>query len=145
MLMRSNLFRELDRLSQQAFGTGPTAMPMPMDASRQGDHVVLHLDLPGVEPSSIDLTVEGHELTVSAERHWEPSGDDQVVCAERPQGRFRRAVSLAEGLDAEGVEASYDAGVLTVTIPVSEQAKPRRVEISSVAKAHAIEAGPSAA
>ncbi len=128
MLMRFDPFRELDRLAEQTWG-GTRQPAMPMDAYRRGDHFVVHFDLPGVDPSSIDLTVEKNVLTVSAERHWQPAEGNEVVVAERPQGSFSRQIFLAETLDSERIEASYDAGVLTVRIPVAEAAKPRRVSI----------------
>jgi HSP20 family protein len=131
MLMRSDPFRDLDRLTQQAFGTRFRPTAMPMDAYRQGDRFLVRFDLPGVDPSSIDLTVEKNALTVSAERRWDAADDVQVVASERPQGTFRRQLFLGDGLDAGRVEASYDNGVLTVTIPVAEQAKPRKIEVSS--------------
>ena len=129
MLMRTDPFRELDRLSEQVFGTRARPAVMPMDAYREGDHFVVHFDLPGVDPSSVDLTVEKNVLTVTAERAWQPSENQQVVASERPQGTFRRQLFLGEGLDVEHVEASYDQGVLSVTIPVAEQAKPRKIQI----------------
>ncbi len=130
MLMHFDPFRELDRLTQPTFGTVRPAI-MPLDAYRQGDSFVVHFDLPGVDPASIDLTVEKNVLTVSAQRQWQPSEDQQVVVTERPQGSFSRQLFLGESLDSEHVEASYAAGVLTVTIPVAEQAKPRKVEITT--------------
>ena len=139
MLMRSDPFREFDRLTQQVFGTGMRPTAMPMDAYRDGDHFVVHFDLPGVESSSIDLTVEKNVLTVSAERQWQPAEGQEVVASERPQGHFSRQLFLGEGLDAEHVEASYDNGVLSVRIPVQEQAKPRRVEITAGGGKKAIE------
>ncbi|MBW3580485.1 MAG: Hsp20/alpha crystallin family protein [Actinobacteria bacterium] len=146
MLIRTDPFRELDRLAQQAFGTRTRPAAMAMDAYRQGDRFVVHFDLPGVEPSSIDLTVEKNVLNVSAERRWQPSDDQEILASERPQGTFSRQLMLGESLDAERVEASYDNGVLTVTIPVAEQAKPRKVEISSGGgRAKAIETGANAA
>jgi HSP20 family protein len=142
MLMRTDPFRELDRLTQQAFGTRARPAVMPMDAYREGDHFMVHFDLPGVDPSSIDLTVEKNVLTVSAERNWQANDNQQVLASERPQGTFSRQLFLGEGLDTERVEASYDNGVLTVTIPVAEQAKPRKVQISAGnGKAKAIETG----
>ena len=129
MLMRFDPFRELDRLTQQALGSVTRQAVMPMDAYRQGDRFVVHFDLPGVDPSSIDLTVEKNVLTVSAQRQWQPSEGQEVLASERPQGSFTRQLFLGEGLDAERVEASYDNGVLTVTVPVAEHAKPRKVEI----------------
>ncbi len=146
MLMRFDPFRELDRLTQETLGRAGRSPVMPMDAYRQGDRFVVHFDLPGVEASSIDLTVEKNVLTVSAQRRWDRSEDQQIVANERPQGSFSRQLFLGEGLDAEHVEAGYDNGVLTVTIPVAEQAKPRRVEITAGGgQPKVIETGSSAA
>lgn len=129
MLMRFDPFREMDRLtSQMAGGRSPV---MPMDAYRQGDQFFVHFDLPGVDPSSVDLTVEKNVLSVTAERTWQPDEGIELVASERPQGRFTRQLFLGEGLDPDRIEASYEHGVLTVTVPVAEQAKPRKVEISS--------------
>ena len=138
MLMRTDPFRELDRLSQQMFGTqGTLARPavMPMDAWRDGDTFVVELDLPGVAPDSIDLDVERNVLTVRAER---PGGDDdtELIAAERPRGVFSRQLILGDTLDTERVSADYDAGVLTLRIPVAEQAKPRKIKISSTSNGH---------
>ncbi len=144
MLMRFDPFRELDRLAEQTWG-GTRQPTMPMDAYRRGDHFVVHFDLPGVDPSSIDLTVEKNVLTVSAERHWQPDEGNQVVVAERPQGRFSRQLFLGEGLDPDGIEAAYDGGVLTVQVPVAEQAKPRKVQVTSTGSSAAIETGSTAA
>jgi HSP20 family protein len=130
MLMRTDPFRELDRLTQQAFGTRTRPAAMPLDAYRQGDNFVVQFDLPGVDPTTIDLTVEKNVLEVSAERRWEPGVDIHVIVSERPLGTFTRQLFLGEGLDIDQVEAAYDNGVLTVTIPVAEQAKPRKVEIT---------------
>jgi HSP20 family protein len=129
MLMRSDPFRDLDRLAQAAFGTRMRPAAMAMDAYRQGDEFKIHFDLPGIDPSSIDLTIERNALTVSAQRDWQPGEDVQVVAAERPQGTFSRELFLGDGLDADRVEATYANGVLTVTVPVAERAKPRKVEI----------------
>ena len=145
MLLRSDPFRELDRFAQQVLGTRMRPAVMPMDAYREGDRFVVHFDLPGVDPSSIDLTVEKNVLTVSAERQWQSNEDQQVVASERPQGTFSRQLFLGEGLDVDHVEAAYDSGVLTVTIPVAEQAKPRKVAITSGGGAKQIEASSTAA
>jgi HSP20 family protein len=102
---------------------------MPIDAYRQGDRFYVHFDLPGVDPSSVDLTVEKNVLTVRAERSWQWGDDVELVVAERPQGSFTRQLFLAETLDSERIEANYDKGVLTVSIPVAEAAKPRKVQI----------------
>lgn len=147
MLMRTDPFRELDRLTQQALGTRARPTAMPMDAFREGDHFVVRFDLPGVEASSIELTVEKNVLTVAAERQWQPSENQEVVASERPQGSFSRQLFLGDGLDPERVEASYDNGVLTVTVPVAEQAKPRKIQVSTGAngKAKSIDTTSSAA
>jgi HSP20 family protein len=131
VLMRFDPFRELDRLTQQAFGTAGRPGFMPLDAYRHDGRFVVRLDLPGVDPASIDLTVEKNVLTVTAQRQWQRSEDQEVVAAERPQGTFSRQLFLGEALDAEGIQASYDNGVLTLTLPVAEQAKPRKVEITT--------------
>jgi HSP20 family protein len=129
MLMRFDPFREFDRLIQQ---TGSSREPaMLMDAYRRGDRFIVHFDLPGVDPSSIDLTVEKNVLTVRAERKWRSQEDEEVLVNERPQGTFTRQLFLGEGLDAEHIEANYENGVLTLSIPVAEQAKPRKVAITS--------------
>jgi HSP20 family protein len=145
MLMRTDPFRELDRLTQ-ALGTRMRPAVVPMDAYRHDDEFVVHFDLPGVEPSSIDLTVEKNVLSVSAERQWEASDDMEIVASERPQGAFSRQLFLGEGLDTDRVAARYDNGVLTLTIPVAEQAKPRKVEISNGnGRARAIDTSSSSA
>jgi HSP20 family protein len=128
MLMRFDPFRELDRLTTPLTNARSY---MPMDAYRDGDQFVIHFDVPGVDPGSVELTIEKNVLTVAAERSWPRKDGQQVVASERPQGRFSRQVFLGESLDAERVEAGYDQGVLTVTIPVAEQAKPRKVDISA--------------
>ncbi|MFC9219661.1 Hsp20/alpha crystallin family protein [Streptomyces hygroscopicus] len=130
MLMRTDPFRELDRLTQQLLGTPAHPAAMPMDAFRAGDTFVVELDLPGVDPETIDLDVERNVLTVKAERR--PSADEgaEVMVAERPTGSFSRQLFLGETLDSERIDASYDAGVLRLTIPVAEEAKPRKIAIS---------------
>lgn len=144
MLMRTDPFSELDRLTERFFGTAARPAVMPMDAYQVGDHFVVHFDLPGVDPDSVDLTVEKNVLTVQAERSWQPSDGQQVVASERPQGRFRRQLFLGENLDTERIQAHYDKGVLSVTIPVAEQARARKIEISA-GNAKAIDATSSAA
>ncbi len=145
MLMRFDPFRELDRLTE-AFGLAMPRTVVPMDAYRRGDQFVVQFDLPGVDSSSIDLTLEKNVLTVSASRQWEPAEGEQVVVNERPQGSFTRQLFLGESLDANRIEAIYDNGVLTVTIPVAEEAKPRKVEITAEGgQARAIEAASTAA
>jgi HSP20 family protein len=135
MLMRTDPFRELDRLTQQVFGNSagtwsrPTAMPM--DAYRVGDEFVVAFDLPGVSPDAIELDVERNVLTVKAERR--PTSETEHVemqVAERPLGMFSRQLFLGDTLDAENISAHYDSGVLTLRIPVAPQAKPRKIEIT---------------
>ena len=132
MLMRFDPFRELDReLDRLGDGmAGSRRHPvMGMDAYRSGDHVTVHFDLPGVDPESIDVTVEKNQLTVQAERRWERREGTQVIAAERPQGTFSRSLFLGDGLDAERIDAEYTDGVLTLTVPVAETAKPRRINV----------------
>jgi len=136
MLMRTDPFRELDRLTQQAFGTsGTLARPsvMPMDAWREGDVFQVEFDLPGVNPDSIDLDVERNVVTVRAERPPRDS-DAELIAAERPRGVFSRQLILGEALDTEHIDAHYDSGVLTLKIPVTEKAKPRKISVTSKGK-----------
>lgn len=140
MLMRTDQFRELDQLAQQVFGTMARPTVMPMDAWRQGDVFVVEFDLPGVEPDSIDLDVERNVLTVKAER-GRLSDEAETIATERPRGVFSRQLFLGDSLDVDRVEAAYRDGVLRLTIPVAEQAKPRKIEISSgERRQHAISA-----
>ncbi|MGW7002136.1 Hsp20/alpha crystallin family protein [Streptomyces sp. NPDC054933] len=134
MLMRTDPFRELDRLTQQVLGTPTRPAAMPMDAYEADGAFVIHFDLPGTDPDSIDLHVEQNVLTVRAERPA-PAKDREMLVAERPYGVFSRQVFLGDTLDADKIDASYDAGVLTVRIPFAEQPKPRKIEISSASKA----------
>ena len=134
MLMRTDPFRDLDRFAQQVFGTpGTWSKPsaMPMDAYRAGDEFVVCFDLPGVDPGAIELDVERNVLTVKAERRPLPAGDDvRMQVSERPLGVFSRQLFLGDTLDTEHITAGYEAGVLTLRIPVAEKAKPRRIEIT---------------
>jgi HSP20 family protein len=146
MLMRFDPFRDLDRLAQGAWsGAERRPVAMPIDAYRQGDEFLVHFDLPGVDPNSVELTVEKNVLTVNAQRHRQWGDDVELVVAERPTGTWTRQLFLGETLDADNIQATAENGVLTVRIPVAEKAKPRRVEISSQGKAQAIEAGSSSA
>ena len=131
MLMRTDPFRELDRLAQQVLGTTARPAAMPMDAWQEGEEFVVAFDLPGVAVDSVDIDVERNVLTVKAERK-DPAGENtELVSAERPRGVFSRQLILGDALDTDAVKASYDAGVLTLRIPVAEKAKPRRIEITS--------------
>ena len=140
MLMRFDPFRELDRLTEQLASTAARApRAFPMDAYRRGDRFIVEFDLPGVEPASIELTVEQNVLTVRAERRFEPREGDEVVVAERPQGTYARQVFLGDALDSERLQANCRHGVLTLTIPVAEAAKPRRVPVGGGQDAQTIE------
>jgi HSP20 family protein len=130
MLMRTDPFRELDRLTEAVFGTTARPAVMPMDAYRDSSTFVVHLDLPGVDASSIDLTVEQNVLTVHAERKPPLGGSAEQVVAERSYGVFNRQLFLGDTLDADNLSADYDAGVLTITIPIAEKAKPRKVAVT---------------
>ena len=136
MLMRTDPFRDLDRFAQQMLGTAATGTwskpaAMPMDAYRAGDEFVVCFDLPGVTPDAIDLDIEHNVLTVKAERRPLPgSGDVQMQVSERPLGVFSRQLFLGDTLDTDHIAADYEAGVLTLRIPIAEKAKPRRIDIT---------------
>ncbi|MGW5679365.1 Hsp20/alpha crystallin family protein [Streptomyces sp. NPDC003860] len=134
MLMRTDPFRELDRLTQQLMGPATWSRPsaMPMDAYREGDQYVVVFDLPGVSPDAIDIDVERNMLTVRAERRpLAKAVDVQMELSERPLGAFSRQIVLADTLDTEHIQADYDAGVLTLRIPIAERAKPRKITVST--------------
>ncbi len=143
MLLRTaDPFRDLDRLAQQLVGTTSRPAVMPMDAWREGDSFVIEFDLPGVVAESVDLDVERNVLTVRAERRA-GNGDWEMLASERPRGSFSRQLVLGDNLDLERIAASYDAGVLRLVVPVSEKAKPRKIEVatgSSTSSRQAIEA-----
>jgi HSP20 family protein len=130
MLMRTDPFRDLDRLTQQVLGTPARPAAMPIDAYRHGEEFVVQFDLPGVEASSIDLTVEKNVLTVHAERRRPDLDGVEMLLGERPQGTFSRQLFLGDSLDTDRIDASYADGVLTLKLPVAEKAKPRRVPIN---------------
>ncbi|QJS11729.1 Hsp20/alpha crystallin family protein [Streptomyces argyrophyllae] len=130
MLMRTDPFRDFDRLTQQLFGANTRPSVMPMDAYRSGDEFLVHFDLPGIDPETIELDVERNVLNVRAERRSPAPEDAEMLVAERPTGTFTRQLFLGETLDTDRIDASYEAGVLTLRIPVAEQAKPRRIQIT---------------
>ena len=132
MLMRTDPFRDLDRLAQQLVGAGTSTRPsvMPLDAWREGDAFVIEFDLPGVQPETLDIDVERNVLTVRAERPSK-NGDWEMLAAERPTGLFSRQLVLGDNLDLDRLEARYDAGVLRLTVPVAERAKPRKIEVTT--------------
>jgi HSP20 family protein len=137
--MRFDTFRDFDRLADQLL-EGRRPRTVPMDAYRLGDEFHVNFDLPGVDPSSIELTVEKNVLTVKAERHWSGDGAETLVC-ERPQGTFTRQLFLADSLDAHHIEASYQNGVLWLRIPVLESAKPRQIHVNATDRAETITTG----
>jgi HSP20 family protein len=130
MLMRTDPFRDLDRFTQQVLGTAARPAVMPIDAWRDGDQFIVELDLPGVKTDSLDLDVERNVLTVRAER---PGLDQsrEMLAAERPRGVFSRQLFLGDNLDTDKIDANYHDGVLRLTIPIAEKAKPRRIQITS--------------
>jgi HSP20 family protein len=133
MLMRFDPFRDLDRLTQNLWGGEVRRLNgVPMDAYRKGSEFLVHFDVPGIDPASIELTVEKNVLTVTADRarHW-VDDVDEVVVSERPVGTFSRQLFLGDTLDAEHIDANCENGVLTLRIPVAEAAKPRKVSISA--------------
>lgn len=129
MLMRTDPFRDLDRLTQQVFGTVARPALMNMDAWKEQDQFIVEFDLPGIDLESIDLDVERNVLTVRADRPAR-EGIEELVAAERPRGVFSRQVMLGDNLDTEKISASYNQGVLRLEIPVAEKAKPRKISVS---------------
>ena len=130
MLMRTDPFRDFDRLTQQVLGTPSRPAAMPIDAYRHGDEFVVEFDLPGVDTDSIDLTVEKNVLTVHAQRRRSGLDGVELLVGERPQGTFSRQLFLGDGLDTDRIDANSADGVLTLRLPVAEKAKPRRVPIN---------------
>ncbi|HEX2808607.1 MAG TPA: Hsp20/alpha crystallin family protein [Kineosporiaceae bacterium] len=132
-MTRFDPFRDLDRLAERMLSTATdisqTIKAMPLDVYRSGDHYVLHCDLPGADPGSIDVSVDGRTLTIRAQRS--PRGEDvEWLTQERPSGTFVRQLTLGNGLDLDRIEATYTDGVLTLSLPVAEQAKPRKVAVT---------------
>jgi HSP20 family protein len=130
MLLRFDPFRELDRLTDDALGGRQRPAVVPIDAYRDGERFVVRVDLPGVDPASIDLTIEKNVLTLRAERPFAGSEGQEWVLAERPHGTFTRQLFLGDTLDASAMTARYDQGVLALEIPVAERAKPRKIEVT---------------
>lgn len=130
MLMRTDPFRELDRLTQQVFGTTARPATMPMDAWQEDGEFVVAFDLPGVNVDSVDLDIERNVLTVKAERRDPTQPNVELLASERPRGVFSRQLILGDSLDLDHVKANYADGVLTLRIPVAEKAKPRKIEIT---------------
>jgi HSP20 family protein len=129
MLVRTDPFREFDRLTQQALGSMTRPAVMPMDAWRDSNEFVVAFDLPGVQTDSIDIDVERNVLTVEAERRPPTGADREMVAAERPSGVFSRQLIVSDTLDTEHIQARYDGGVLSLRIPIAEKAKPRKIAV----------------
>lgn len=137
-------FRDLDRLASSLLDTRRGPRRMPMDLYRDGDHYVLTADLPGIDPGSVDIDVDGQLLTIRAERTLAAGEGVKWITREREAASFLRQLNLGQGIDTENIAASYDNGVLSVTIPVSEKAKPRKIEVVSAGASATIEAHESA-
>ena len=129
MATRYDPFQEMDRMLSSLLGAERASATMPIDLYRSGDHYVLHIDLPGVDPGSIDVNVEDRTLTIRAERVPGPDTDVQWLARERPTGTYARQLTVGRGLALDAISAAYTDGVLTLTIPVAEEAKPRRIEV----------------
>ncbi len=147
MVLTFDPFREFDRLAGQMFGAsaagGPATLAMPMDLYRSGDHFVLHCDLAGVDPGSVQVDVDGKVLTIRAERSARTETDVQWVRRERATGTFERRLTLGDALDLDKITATWQDGVLTLTLPVAEAAKPRRIAISTGAAVEGETAAPA--
>ncbi len=130
---RFDPFQEMDRLVGQVFGSARAAGTMPMDLYRSGDHYVLHVDLPGADPGTIDVNIEDRTLTIRAQRTARTEQDVQWLVNERPSGTYARQLTVGRGLALDRMGATYADGVLTLTIPVAEESKPRKVEVQHVA------------
>jgi HSP20 family protein len=139
MLTRFDPFRDFERVFERPWG--PTRQPtMPLDAYRHGDTYVVNVDLPGFDASTIDVTAEKDVLSIKAERQWQPVEGDEVVAAERTHGQFFRQLFLGDGLDTDSINASYDNGVLMITIPLAERAKARKIDVAHSSAPKSIDA-----
>lgn len=139
MATRFDPFREMDRILNDALRTPATA-PMPMDLYRQGEEFVVKIDLPGVDPSTIDIDVDDRTMTIRAERHDAPE-DVQWLSHERPTGTFARQLTLGQGVALDRIEADYSDGVITLTIPMAEEAKPRKINVAHSERSTAVGSG----
>jgi HSP20 family protein len=138
MAMVFDPFRDMDRLMAGLLSGRQGLRVVPMDLYKEGDHYILDADLPGVDPGSIDINVEGQVLTIRAERTLRSTEGINWLTQERPSGSFMRQLSLGDGIDPERITASYENGVLSVTIPVSERAKARKIEVGTSSSESAI-------
>jgi HSP20 family protein len=133
MMVRTDPFRQLDRLSSQLLGNAPRPATMPIDAYRKGDEFVVAVDLPGIDPDTIDLTVDKQTITIRAERRRNADEGVEYVVGERPYGTFTRRLFLGKSLDTADIQADYRDGVLSIHVPVAEEAKPRKVKVGGSA------------
>lgn len=140
MTMFFDPFRELDRVAGQLLDSRQGPRLMPMDLYRDGDHYVLNADLPGIDPGSVDIDVDGQVLTIRAERTHRGAEGVTWIARERSGGSFLRQLNLGQGIDTTAISASYENGVLSVVIPVSEKAKPRKIEVQTSVGATQVEA-----
>ena len=145
MATRFDPFQEMDRLMNQVLGQQRASATMPMDLFRSGDHYVLSVDLPGADPGSIDVNVDDRTLTIRAQRTARTEDGVQWLAKERPVGTYARQLTVGRGLDLDAITASYTDGVLSLTIPVAEEARPRRIEVTTGGTPATIEAGADAA
>lgn len=139
MVVTFDPFRDFDRLAERMLSTAAdmsqTMRTMPVDLFRSGDHYVLHCDLPGVDPGSVDVNLDGRVLTIRAQRS--PRRDDvEWLTRERPVGTFVRQLTLGAGLDLERIDATFADGVLTLTLPVAAEARPRRIDVAFSSTSH---------
>ncbi len=141
MVVTFDPFRDFDRLAERMLSTAAdmsaSMRTMPVDLYRSGDHYVLHCDLPGVDPGSVDVGIDGRVLTIRASRSAR-SDDVEWLTRERPVGTFVRQLTLGAGLDLEHIEATFADGVLTLTLPVAPEARPRRIDVSFTGTAHGV-------
>ena len=144
MATRFDPFQEIDRLVGQMLTAERSSATMPIDLYRSGDHYVLHVDLPGADPGSIDVNVEDRILTIRAQRTAHAEGNVQWLAKERPTGTYARQLSVGRGLALDAISATYADGVLTLSIPVAEEAKPRRIEVQHGSETTQITSGADA-
>jgi HSP20 family protein len=131
MAMSFDPFTELDRLAAGMLQSRTAPRVMPVDLHRDHSRYVLTADLPGVDPGSVDVDVDGQLLTIRAQRSSGSAEGVKWLAQERPYGSYLRQFSIGEGVDRSGISASYDNGVLSVIIPLSEQSKPRKVVVET--------------
>jgi len=131
MTMSFDPFSQLDRIAQSVFDTSRQPRTMPVDLFREGDHYILNADLPGADPAAIEVDVDGRLLTIRAQRSADTRGNARWLAQERPSGAYMRQFSIGDDVDVEGINATYDNGVLNVVIPISERAKPRKISVGS--------------